>query len=55
MPVWSSEYWPSLWSVSIERIEQAKADWTAGRFPLVPGDSDEFIPLPEKPNTVSYP
>ena len=30
-----------------ERIEQAKADWTAGRFPKVPGDETEFIPLPE--------
>lgn len=29
-----------------ERIEQAKADWRAGRFPKVPGD-DETIPLPE--------
>lgn len=30
-----------------ERIEQAKADWRAGRFPKVPGDEEEFIPLPE--------
>jgi redox-sensitive bicupin YhaK (pirin superfamily) len=29
-----------------ERIEQAKGDWRAGRFPKVPGDEDEFIPLP---------
>lgn len=29
------------------RIEQAKADWAAGRFPKVPGDEDEFIPLPD--------
>jgi len=29
-----------------ERIEQAKQDWKAGRFPLVPGDDEEFIPLP---------
>lgn len=29
-----------------ERIEQAKADWQAGRFPKVPGDEEEFIPLP---------
>ncbi|NWG45742.1 MAG: pirin family protein [Alphaproteobacteria bacterium] len=27
-------------------IEQAKADWQAGRFPKVPGDETEFIPLP---------
>jgi len=30
-----------------ERIDQAKADWKEGRFPKVPGDEDEFIPLPE--------
>lgn len=29
-----------------ERIEQAKADWREGRFPKVPGDEKEFIPLP---------
>lgn len=29
-----------------ERIEQAKRDWRDGRFPTVPGDEDEFIPLP---------
>jgi redox-sensitive bicupin YhaK (pirin superfamily) len=38
-----------------ERINQAKEDWRAGRFPLVPGDEQEFIPLPDKPKTVSYP
>ena len=30
-----------------ERLEQAKADWRAGRFALPPDDRDEFIPLPE--------
>lgn len=29
-----------------ERIEQAKADWQAGRFALPPDDRDEWIPLP---------
>lgn len=29
-----------------ERIEQAKRDWVEGRFPKVPGDEIEFIPLP---------
>ena len=33
-------------SHSPERIEVAKADWKAGRFPVVPGES-EFIPLPD--------
>ena len=32
-----------------ERIEQAKADWRAGRFATVPGDDKEFIPLPNAP------
>jgi redox-sensitive bicupin YhaK (pirin superfamily) len=32
---------------SNERIEQAKSDWRAGRFPKVPGDEVDFIPLPE--------
>jgi len=29
-----------------ERIAQAKEDWQAGRFPKVPGDEEEYIPLP---------
>ena len=29
------------------RIDEAKRDWKAGRFPKVPGDEVEFIPLPE--------
>lgn len=29
------------------RIEQAGRDWKAGRFDIVPGDEQEFIPLPE--------
>ena len=33
-------------SSSKERIEQAKADWRAGRFPQIPDDHDEYIPLP---------
>ncbi len=39
--------WWNFVSSSRERIEQAKADWTAGRFARVPGET-EFIPLPEK-------
>lgn len=30
-----------------DRIEQAKADWRQQHFAQVPGDEDEFIPLPE--------
>jgi hypothetical protein len=42
-------------SSSRDRINQAKHDWKALRFPLIPGDDQEFIPLPEVPLTVSYP
>ena len=42
-------------SSSRELIDQAKHDWKDGRFPKVPGDEAEFIPLPEVPKTVSYP
>lgn len=42
-------------SSSRDRINQAKEDWKAQRFPLIPGDDEEFIPLPEVPLTVSYP
>ena len=42
-------------SSSRDRINQAKDDWRAGNFPLVPGDEVEKIPLPEVPLTVSYP
>lgn len=37
-----------------ERINQARDDWQAGRFPIVPGDAEEFIPLPESPNQASH-
>lgn len=39
--------WWNFVSSSEERLEQAKSDWKAGRFPKVPGDAEEFIPLPE--------
>ena len=38
--------WWNFVSSSQQRIEQAKADWKAGRFPPVPHET-EFIPLPE--------
>ncbi|MCC5854080.1 MAG: pirin family protein [Idiomarina sp.] len=34
-------------STSPERIEKAKQDWVDGNFPKVPGDEQEFIPLPK--------
>jgi redox-sensitive bicupin YhaK (pirin superfamily) len=39
--------WWNFVSSRKDRIEAAKADWKAGHFALVPGDSVEFIPLPE--------
>ena len=38
-----------------ERINDAKRAWKAQEFPKVPGDDQEWIPLPEIPLTVSYP
>ena len=38
--------WWNFVSSRRERIEQAKADWQAGRIALPPTDNDEFIPLP---------
>ena len=48
--------WWNFVSSRPDRIEQAKADWAAGRFDAVPGDS-EFIPLPEpaRPTVAKYP
>jgi hypothetical protein len=42
-------------SSSRDRINQAKEDWKALRFDLIPGDDQEYIPLPQVPLTVSYP
>ena len=42
--------WWNFVSSRKERIDQAKADWKAGRFERVQGEAaDEFIPLPEEP------
>ena len=46
--------WWNFVSSSRDRINQAKEDWQARRFPLVPGDEKEFIPIPVVPKTVSY-
>jgi hypothetical protein len=47
--------WWNFVSSRTERIEQAKADWKAGRFDRVPGDAEEFIPLPDADEVASYP
>ena len=41
-------YWNFV-SSSKERLEQAKADWVAGRMKLPNMDNQEFIPLPPEP------
>lgn len=38
--------WWNFVASSKDRIEKAKEDWKEGRFPKVPGDDQEFIPLP---------
>jgi hypothetical protein len=38
--------WWNFVSSSKERIERAKDDWQNRRFPAIPGDDVEFIPLP---------
>jgi hypothetical protein len=42
-------------SSSKERIEQAKADWRAGRMKLPDLDNREFIPLPGEPAAPANP
>ena len=48
-PIGERHLWWNFVSSSKDRIEQAKADWKAGRIPLPQNDPDEFIPLPEDP------
>ena len=48
-PVGKRHKWWNFVSSSLDRIEQAKQDWRAGRFTPVPGET-EFIPLPEEPS-----
>src|ERR1041385_9036319 len=46
-PVGDRFIWWNFVSSRKERIEQAKADWKAGRIILPPNDNREFVPLPE--------
>ena len=39
--------WGNFVSSRKDRIDQAKADWSQGRFDGVPGET-EFISLPER-------
>ncbi len=45
-PVGPRHIWWNFVHRDQERIEAAKLDWTAQRFPLVPGDHDPWVPLP---------
>jgi hypothetical protein len=45
--------WWNFVSSSRERINQAKSDWRSGAFGTVPGDSEEYIPIPDVPLTNS--
>jgi Pirin-related protein len=40
--------WWNFVSSSRERIEKAKEEWRTGRFDIVPGDEEEFVPLPDR-------
>ncbi len=46
-PVGERLIWWNFVASSQDRLDQAKADWKAGRMKLPDGDSSEFIPLPE--------
>ena len=39
--------WWNFVSSSKDRIERAKQEWKDGAFGTIPGDDQEFIPLPE--------
>lgn len=48
--------WWNFVASTKDRLMQAREDWDAMRFPLIPGDDQEFIPIPQgRPKTVSYP
>ncbi len=47
-PVGERHIWWNFVHSRRERIEQAKADWQAGRIALPPHDNGEFIPLPDR-------
>lgn len=45
-PVGQRFIWWNFVHSDRDRIEEAKADWTAQRFARVPGDHDPWVPLP---------
>jgi len=48
-PVGERLIWWNFVASSQARIDQAKADWKAGRMSLPHADDLEFIPLPDEP------
>ncbi len=46
-PVGNRHIWWNFVHSDPERIEAAKSDWIAQRFPLVPNDHEPWVPLPE--------
>lgn len=44
-------YWNFV-SSSRERLTQAKEDWRNRRFPIIPSDAKEFVPLPDDSATL---
>lgn len=47
--------WWNFVSTSRERIEEARADWAAGRFPAIPGDDQERASPPDRPPRTEEP
>lgn len=45
-PVGKRHIWWNFVHSDPDRIEQAKADWAAQRFPVVPDDHEPYVPLP---------
>lgn len=54
-PLGDRYIWWNFVSSRKERIEQAKADWKAGKIILPPNDNKEFIPLPNDTSKPSEP
>jgi len=54
-PLGPRHIWWNFVSSRKERIEQAKADWQAGRIALPPTDNQDVIPLPEDPKPKAEP
>jgi redox-sensitive bicupin YhaK (pirin superfamily) len=54
-PVGARYIWWNFVSSRRERLEQARAEWNAGRMPRPVGDADEWIPAPDDPMPAPHP